>query len=78
MIPRLVTKILPCDFFCDGAGAVAVAGIGYSSGLMIITWVCRHHGRTQVGDQTHVPANEPSQAHVFLYIRPKSFKHLIC
>ena len=30
MIPRLVPEILPCDGFCDGQGAAAGAGIGYS------------------------------------------------
>ena len=32
MIPRLVTEILPCDGFCDGA--VAAAGIWHSRNLM--------------------------------------------
>ena len=30
MIPRLVTKISPCDGFCDGVAA-AGAGVGHSS-----------------------------------------------
>ena len=34
MVPRLVTEILPCDGFCDGA--VAAAGIGYSRSFMMM------------------------------------------
>ena len=35
-------------------------GNGYDD-LMMFTWVCRHHGPTQVDGQTHAPEDEASQ-----------------